>query len=269
MTEAQAKQKFLEWWKAQLGYAEGANNWNKYAENKDLQKLYGWFPQCQPWCDLAYDAGMIECFGLANASALTYQPIGHGSAACRFSAAYYSAHGAFYNSPETGDQIFFYVDGEINHTGVVESVSGGIVYTIEGNTSDRVLRRQYALGDDSRIAGYGRPKWSVVADKADTPEKPVDTPTTPEKPVTTFCVASVKLPIIQYGDKGDYVKLMQQRLMLKTDKQGGHPYTCGWTGADGEYGELTKNSLIKYQKDRGLEADGVCGKLTWAALLGA
>lgn len=263
MTIFEAKQKFLNWWKAQIGYAEGANNWTKYAESADLQRLYGWKPQNQPWCDLIYDAGMIACFSLEDASKLTYQPVGQGSAACKFSAAFYSAHDALMSTPEMGDQIFFYSDGDINHTGVVEAVGGGIVYTIEGNASDRVLRRQYALGD-SRIAGYGRPKWSVVADKANppaAPEKPVDTPTTPEKPVATFCVASVKLPVIQYGGTGEYVKLMQQRLQLKG-------YTCGWAGADGEYGQLTKNSLTKYQRDSGLEADGICGKLTWAALLG-
>ena len=262
MTILEAKQKFLNWWKAQIGYTEGAGNWTKYAESADLQKLYGWYPQGQPWCEMPFDLGMIECFSLENASKMTYQPIGHGSAACRFSAAYYSSHGAFYDSPETGDQIFFYVDGEINHTGVVENVGGGIVYTIEGNTSDRVLRRQYALGD-SRIAGYGRPNWSVVATKSETPAptKP-ETPTEPAAPVdtTVFCVVTAKMPQIKYGDEGEYVKLMQQRLQTKG-------YSCGWYGADGEYGEMTRDALEKFQRERKLDADGVCGKLTWASLL--
>lgn len=266
MTEAQAKQKFLDWWKAQIGYTEGVNNWNKYADSADLQRLYGWRPQNEPWCDLIYDAGMIECFGLQNASRLTYQPIGQGSAACRYSAAFYAAHDAFKDTPEMGDQIFFYDNaGEINHTGVVEAVGGGVVYTIEGNKSDRVQRGAYAIGA-SNIAGYGRPKWSVVA--SDNSEKDKTGAITPAKPTikeptdtTKYCVASIKLPVINYGDKGEYVKLMQQRLQYKG-------FSCGWYGADGEYGQFTKNALTKYQKDAGLETDGVCGKLTWAALLG-
>ena len=267
MTKSEAKQKFLNWWKNQIGYAEGANNWTKYAESADLQRLYGWKPQNQPWCDLVYDAGMIECFGLEDASKLTYQPIGQGSAACKFSAAFYSAHNALVKSPEAGDQIFFYdANGEINHTGVVEAIGGGIVYTIEGNKSDRVLRGAYAVGA-SNIAGYGRPHWEVLEDgTASADVKPGIPPQAAPDVWITYCAPSIKLPEIVYGanDKDGYkgyVELMQKRLETKG-------YSCGWCGADGEYGELTKNALVKFQKARKLDADGICGSKTWAALLG-
>lgn len=263
MTLSEAKQKFINWCKKQVGYTEGVNNWTKYATSADLQRLYGFKPQNQPWCDLFYDIGMIECFRLANASKLTYQPVGQGSAACRYSAAFYAAHDAFKDTPEMGDQIFFYdAQGEINHTGVVEAVGGGIVYTIEGNTSDRVLRRQYALGD-SRIAGYGRPAWKYVIDATLQPGEPtIKEPTSePAEDTAYYCTASIKLPVIEYGATGEYVKLMQERLQKKG-------FSCGWTGADGEYGQLTKNALTKFQKKADLEADGICGALTWAALLG-
>ena len=258
MTLSEARGKLLYWWREQLGYTEGVNNWTKYAESADLQRLYGWYPQNQPWCDMIYDAGMIEVFGLQNASRLTYQPIGQGSAACKYSAAFYSTHNALKDSPEPCDQIFFYDSkGEINHTGIVESVENGVVHTIEGNTSDKVMRRQYPLGS-SKIAGYGRPAWKYVIGDALTPAKPtIIDPAPTEK----YCVASIKLPIINYSDKGEYVKLMQERLIKKG-------FSCGWYGADGEYGELTKNALVKFQKAWKLDADGICGSKTWAALLG-
>ena len=270
MTEEQAKQKLIAWAEAQIGTKEGPNNWNKYAESADLQRLYGWKAQIQPWCDTIYDEGMIECFGLENASKMTYQPIGQGSAACKYSAAFYSAHGALMSYPEMGDQIFFYdSNGEINHTGVVEAVGGGIVYTIEGNKSDRVMRGSYATSSQS-IAGYGRPKWSVVASEnpnngnqdATTPATPAtpSTPTTEPVDTTVYCVVSARMPVIEYGDKGEYVKLMQQRLQIKG-------FNCGWYGADGDYGQCTKNALLKFQKEYGLEQDGICGKYSWAALL--
>ena len=37
---------------------------------------------------------------------------------------------------------------------------------------------------------------------------------------------------------------------------------------NGYYGKATKNAVIKFQKSRGLEADGICGDATWKALFG-
>ena len=49
------------------------------------------------------------------------------------------------------------------------------VFTIEGNTSDQVARRNYAL-TNSRILGYGRPAYDIVTEAAPTP---VVVPTAP------------------------------------------------------------------------------------------
>ena len=39
--------------------------------------------------------------------------------------------------------------------------------------------------------------------------------------------------------------------------------------ADGRYGDQTEAAVIRFQQARGLDADGLCGPLTWAALLEA
>ncbi len=61
-------------------------------------------------------------------------------------------------TPVAGDIIFFDWgnDGTIDHVGIVESVSGGTVNTIEGNSGDKVARRSYSIGS-SNIYGYGVP----------------------------------------------------------------------------------------------------------------
>lgn len=240
-----AVEKYLAWWREQIGYREGENNYNKYAEDPDLAKLYGWKPQNQPWCDVIYDEGMIVCFGLSAASQMTYQPIGKGSALCRTSASYYKANNAWYGTPEPGDQVFFFAAGEINHTGVVEKVGMGAITTIEGNTSDMVARRSYALGD-SRIAGYGRPKWSVV-----------DGGTVDPGTKTYF----VELPILQRGCRGDAVRSLQMLLI-------GHDFSCGGCGVDGEFGPGTEAGVKNFQRWAKLDDDGVVGQLTYSALLG-
>ncbi len=161
MTRNEAISKLLTWANAQTGTTESGENWNKYAQN--MAAAYGWNVQNQPWCDVFVDAGFVECFGIENAAKMTYQPIGGFSAACRYSAAYFSAHDAFVQTPEPGDQIFFRdTEGVINHTGIVVSANGGIVRTIEGNSGDAVRSNAYGIGTPT-IAGYGRPNWSVVA----------------------------------------------------------------------------------------------------------
>ena len=49
-------------------------------------------------------------------------------------------------------------DGTADHTGIVEKVENGIVYIVEGNTSDSCAERHYAVGH-SEILGYGMPAY--------------------------------------------------------------------------------------------------------------
>ena len=44
------------------------------------------------------------------------------------------------------------------------NVSDTTVYTIEGNSSNMVQTRSY-FKNDTKIAGYGKPNWSVVTTK--------------------------------------------------------------------------------------------------------
>ena len=50
------------------------------------------------------------------------------------------------------------ITGTIDHVGIVESVSGGTVNTIEGNSGDKVARRSYSIGSGN-IYGYGVPAY--------------------------------------------------------------------------------------------------------------
>ncbi len=62
--------------------------------------------------------------------------------------------------PATGDLVFFDWgnDGSIDHVGIVESVVDGTIYTIEGNSGDKVARRSYPIGY-GQIVGYGVPAY--------------------------------------------------------------------------------------------------------------
>lgn len=62
--------------------------------------------------------------------------------------------------PATGDLVFFDWgnDGSIDHVGIVESVVDGNIYTVEGNSGDKVARRSYPIGY-GQIVGYGVPAY--------------------------------------------------------------------------------------------------------------
>ena len=158
----EAKRKLCAWVQSQVGTHEGENNWNIYANMPSLERLYGGRIQNAPWCDIFTDAAFISCFGLERGAAMTYQTIGGGSALCRDSAMYFSENGAFTFRPEIGAVIFFLIDGAINHMGIVTGVSGGSIFTVEGNVADQVSERCYSVNDPS-IAGYGIPRWELVA----------------------------------------------------------------------------------------------------------
>ena len=70
------------------------------------------------------------------------------------------------------------------------------------------------------------------------------------------------LPVLRSGDKSGTVKIMQTLLDF-------HGYPCANGGADGIFGSGTKEALKYFQDEKDLEADAVCGPLTWAALLNA
>lgn len=256
MTIEQAKEKLLAWVSAQVGTHEGANNWNKYAEDKRLAQLYGWDAQNQPWCDLFTDAAFVSVFGLELGAAMTYQQIGSGSAACRTSAGFFRDHGAFSQYPEAGDVIFFYSQGAINHQGIVMRVAGGSVVTVEGNSSDQVAERVYQIGD-SRIAGYGRPDWKLAA-SAPVAEDSQTAPTIDPPPD----MIDVKLPVLHNGMGGNAVAAMQG--ILRYQK-----YSLGSCGVDGEFGVATLAAVRNFQVRNELDPDGVCGPETWAKLLKA
>jgi len=87
--------------------------------------------------------------------------------------------------PTSGDLIFINHEGEPNpqHVGLVEYVEDGMVYTIEGNACNSVMRREYELTDVT-IVGYGN--TGLLAQRAKEKEEaqldnPAQSETIPEQ----------------------------------------------------------------------------------------
>lgn len=257
------KQKVIDWALGEVGYHEGPKNWNKYAEYLDsVPGFYNGIKQSQPYCDIFVDAGFVHCYGVIGAKDLLCQPDYSCGAGCLYSAGYFRSRGRFYESnPQPGDQIFFsYREGEVSHTGLVVEVTAYSVVTVEGNSSDMVAKRSYPLSD-ARIYGYGRPDWGAEEDEPQEGQgviviDPAEDTNVPTKPVTVS-----GLPMLRQGDKGEVVRAAQFLL-------NGRGASCGRYGADGDFGPATYGAVYAFQRRNGLEADGIIGPQTWAALLG-
>lgn len=81
----------------------------------------------------------------------------------------------------------------------------------------------------------------------------------PTKPKSTTC--ALTLPVLRKGDMDDAVLAMQILLL-------GRGEDLPRYGADGDFGDETFAALKYFQTDHSIEADGICGPLTWSKLLG-
>lgn len=71
----------------------------------------------------------------------------------------------------------------------------------------------------------------------------------------------VKLPMLERGDKGEYVRAAQALLNVRGA-------SCGMYGADADFGAATEAAVLAFQRRNNLGADGVIGNATWAKLMG-
>lgn len=259
------KQKVIDLAISEIGYHEVGNNNTKYAADLDAIKgFYNGPKNGYAWCDVFVDWCFVKSYGVVGAKELLCQPDNSAGAGCLYSAQYFKSKGRFHEkNPQTGDQIFFsFRDGEVSHTGLVVEVTGYSVITVEGNTSDMVAKRSYALSD-SRIYGYGRPDWDAGAAEDEPQEGQgvivVDPPAEQPKPITSGI--EIHLPMLKQGDDGECVRSAQ--ILLN-----GHDANVGMWGCDGEFGPMTKSAVLAYQRRNGLQADGIIGKQTWSKLLG-
>lgn len=141
----------------------GMDNYTKYARDQWKVRYFNGQKQGVAWCAVFVGWCFLQCFGKDTALQLQCQPrSGNAGAGCGASAKYYKEKGRFSGEPAAGDQIFFQDgNGSVSHTGIVEKVSGGKVFTIEGNSDGMVATHSYKAGSE-RIYGYGHPDWSIV-----------------------------------------------------------------------------------------------------------
>ncbi|HEY0381116.1 MAG TPA: peptidoglycan-binding protein [Candidatus Elarobacter sp.] len=153
--------------------------------------------------------------------------------------------GRLSDAPQPGDIVIYEWDGGKkfpDHTGFVESVLGdGTIMALEGNRNDHVER---VHRDRSVIVGFGRVPYDGSAAPGTPPSVPPGVP-----PFPGYC---------SFGSRDNATRQVQQRLAKR-----------GWTiRVDGVFGPDTDRVVRAFQERKSLDADGVVGPETWAALWG-
>ena len=136
---------------------------------------------------------------------------------------------------------------DMSHVGVY--IGGGYVIEATGHARGVVKTKLAGRG----WALWGKPRWISYTDAA-TPAQPAQT----TMQATASALTVTGLPLLRYGDKGEFVRSAQMLLI-------GHGYSCGRYGA---IGQDTYNAIIAFQRASGLQQDGIIGALTWARLIG-
>ena len=261
MTIDQAITKVLDLAESEVGYHEEGDNLTKYAAELDSYAgFYNGPKDGFAWCDVFVDWLFVKSFGVDIGREMLCQPLFSAGAGCLYSAQYYKQAGRWFTSPQPGDQVFFsYSSGEVSHTGIVTKVAGGAVYTVEGNTSDKVGEKCYFLSS-SFIIGYGRPRWELAADMAKD-ETASETPATPD-----WQTCAVGLPVLKRGNKGAPVERLQTLLIARGYNCGGRVIN-GREVPDGDFGPATEQTIVSFQRSNALEQDGCVGQRTWETLI--
>lgn len=225
----------------------GYNNYTKYWRDIKSWGLGNY--QAQYWCAAFIFWCFVKTFGVQTAkSLLLHAPYIN----CQTISNLFRSRGKLFSDPKVGDVVVFYSKSTrlFGHTGLVYRVDSSNFYTIEGNTSaaggvvangGAVEYKRYSI-KDSKSAGHKfcRPDYTLVKGISNSPVKE-------------------SKDYLAKGDSGNDVKDMQKMLIALG-------YTCGSSGADGNFGSITESAVKSFQGDHNLTVDGICGKKTMPAL---
>ena len=181
-------EKVLDLAKRQIGYKESGKNDTKYARYFDVE-AWQWFntkKQGSEWCAIfiCWLFCQNEILGPKKARVFLGcpEPKNNCAAGCGYLYDYLKKKGyqSSLDKAKPGDIIFFKSAKKCSHVGIVESVNGSYITTIEGNKSDMVKRVKHDMRSNIYF-GIMSPDYASL-DKQN--EKPVEQlPDTPA-PVT-------------------------------------------------------------------------------------
>ena len=124
---------------------------------------------------------------------------------------------------------------------------------------EKLIARGYSCGASGADGDFGQGTYNAVC--AFQRDHGLDVDGIVGANTMNALIGSSGTEILRVGSKGALVKELQEKLILKG-------YSCGASGADGDFGQGTYNAVISFQTAAGVSADGIVGPVTWEALNG-
>lgn len=240
---------------ATLGVGESNGNNTNY--------ITQWYGMNDAWCDMSVsywaahsgNAAVVGHFAYTVYHAQWFKDKGQWHA---------MTNGVVNSGIRRGDIIFFdWAGGSsisgIDHVGIVESVSGSVVHTIEGNIDNKCGRHTRTV---ETIAGFGRPSYAVDTTP---PVKPTPPPVHPALPWVSYKQIHAAA-VSSTGKVGADGSANSSKDDVLTYQKGlsrlvGLDYSSG----PGVFGLKTKAATKKFQTQQnwtGADADGIPGPET-------
>ena len=223
------------------GYIYGATGWICTQKRLDEQAK-----QYPVYADLIYRYGPKwfgkPCYDCAQLTRAVAKEAGislpSGSTSQWRSAGVWQQKGRISDMPdEAGLFVFTVKNGETTHAAV--TIGGGETVDARGHAYGVVRRR---------LADASYTHWARLAVDYDAPAQKENK----RRPSPW--------PTLRMGSRGDAVRRLQ-RILQELG------YSLGIAGIDGVFGSMTQAAVRRFQRDHGLEADGVVGAMTWDMLM--
>ncbi|WP_173100354.1 CHAP domain-containing protein [Actinomadura verrucosospora] len=143
----------------ELGYSEKGGGYTKFGDwySKNVDHSYDFSNAA--WCDMFLVWGATKAGVAKQVGKFAYTP-SH--------ATFFKNHKAFDHKPAPGALVFYdwsggkSIDG-IDHVGIVTSVDGSRIHTIEGNVDGQFVKRK--VRDQDNVVGYGHPEKVPIGRK--------------------------------------------------------------------------------------------------------
>lgn len=137
-----------------------------------------------------------------------------------------------------------------DHIGIVIDFDKTYIWVIEGNKGND-------YNDKTKVGIRKIERTSKYIYGYCTPDFEDESTTNTTATTQTDKIISADVSMVKNGSQGETVKTLQAILSRK-----GYAVEI-----DGDFGNQTETAVKKFQSDKGLDSDGICGHDTWTALL--
>ena len=153
--------------------------------------------------------------------------------------------------------------GNASHIGICTGRGEGAIHSSasRGCVAESKFKEKTISGGWNRVGLWNPVSYDYGSGKASSPDSGAGILLAPAPEAAILKTAPTARPVLRRGSRGSAVMELQLRLLSLG-------YDLGPCGADGIYGRKTRSAVRAFQRDCGIQADGIAGPVTFGMLYG-